>query len=296
MPLNLDSCITGIFVPGNIGASSGQTPIVRVMPTRAPTDVVAAIVETATAAAIVSTPTPLAVAIAEAATAADAPSASVPLAATVTETATAADTPNATVTSASTVTWDAATVTAVTLSNGDLTATNTGTTSANQGARVATASGKTSGKYYFEVKWQTIVSGDNAGFGVGTTASTFTNMGNGGTTGVHSYRSYNCYSNGTRILLWGGSAVTNEITGVAVDLDNRRYWIRNAGAAGNWNNSGTANPATNTGGLTIPAGTMVPFCTFGGTAGVAGHVFTANFGASAFAGAVPSGFTSGWPA
>ena len=37
MPLNLDTCITGIFVPGNIGASSGQPPIVRVMPPLTPT-------------------------------------------------------------------------------------------------------------------------------------------------------------------------------------------------------------------------------------------------------------------
>jgi polyisoprenoid-binding protein YceI len=32
MPLNLDSCITGVFVPGNIGASAGLPPVVRVMP------------------------------------------------------------------------------------------------------------------------------------------------------------------------------------------------------------------------------------------------------------------------
>jgi len=32
MPLNLDSCITGVFVPGNIGASSGLPPVVRVVP------------------------------------------------------------------------------------------------------------------------------------------------------------------------------------------------------------------------------------------------------------------------
>jgi hypothetical protein len=32
VPLNLDSCITGIFVPGNIGASSGMPPVVRVVP------------------------------------------------------------------------------------------------------------------------------------------------------------------------------------------------------------------------------------------------------------------------
>lgn len=32
MPINLDSCIAGIFIPGNIGASSGQTPVERVVP------------------------------------------------------------------------------------------------------------------------------------------------------------------------------------------------------------------------------------------------------------------------
>lgn len=32
MPINLDSCLTGIFVPGSIGASSGLPPVVRVMP------------------------------------------------------------------------------------------------------------------------------------------------------------------------------------------------------------------------------------------------------------------------
>lgn len=33
MPINLDSCITGIFVPGNIGASSGMTPVEPTVPT-----------------------------------------------------------------------------------------------------------------------------------------------------------------------------------------------------------------------------------------------------------------------
>lgn len=32
MPLDLDSCITGLFTPGNIGASSGQTPVQPVVP------------------------------------------------------------------------------------------------------------------------------------------------------------------------------------------------------------------------------------------------------------------------
>jgi len=32
MPINLDSCITGIFVPGNIGASAGQVPVAPTVP------------------------------------------------------------------------------------------------------------------------------------------------------------------------------------------------------------------------------------------------------------------------
>jgi len=32
MPINLDSCITGIFTPGNIGASSGLPPVQPVAP------------------------------------------------------------------------------------------------------------------------------------------------------------------------------------------------------------------------------------------------------------------------
>jgi hypothetical protein len=52
--------------------------------------------------------------------------------------------------------------------------------------------------------------------------------------------------------------------------------------------------------VVTPSGTVVPFVTFGsgaaGAAGVAGNAFTANFGGSAFSGAVPSGYTAGWPA
>ena len=40
---------------------------------------------------------------------------------------------------------------------------------------------------------------------------------------------------------------------------------------------------------------MVPFCTFGGTVGLPNADIIANFGASAFAGAVPSGFIAGFP-
>jgi hypothetical protein len=198
-------------------------------------------------------------------------------------------------------TWDAATVTAVTLSGGNLVATNTGTTSVDQGAHVAAAGGKSSGKYYFEATFTTVMGsvgqGVDYGAGVGTPSSTYTGMGfSGGVTGGMVYKTGSVYMNGSNqgsFLL--GTRVSGDVIGIAVDLDNRKLWFRVA-PSGNWNASGTANPATNTGGFTLSAGTMVPFATFGGASGLANNVITANFGASAFTGAVPAGFTSGWPA
>lgn len=190
--------------------------------------------------------------------------------------------------------WDAATVASVTLSGGDLVATNSGTTSTNQGAMVPVASGKTSGKYYFENTFTTLVAGNNIGIGIGDPASTYSNMGNSATTGVVAYKTGTVWANGSASGVVFSVWATSQTMGLAVDLDNRSFWVRNA-PSGNWNNSGTANPATNTGGISIPAGTMVPFITFGGTGGVANNILSANFGASSFTGAVPSGFTSGWP-
>lgn len=220
-------------------------------------------------------------------------SASVPVAGTVAESVTSASTQDATVVSGvAYATWDAATVTAVTLSGGNLVATNTGTTSADQGARVASASGKTSGKYYFELTFTTMLGGVNIGAGIGTTASTYTNLGNSATTGVIQYQVGSIYANGSSAGITFGGLSSGTIIEVAADLDNRRIWFRPHG--GNWNNNASYNPATNVGGITIPAGTMAPVCVFGGSVGASGNKFTANFGASAFSGTVPSGFTSGW--
>lgn len=226
------------------------------------------------------------------------------LAATITVTVTATNTAgSASATSAGVgpiavtyVTWDSATATAVTLSGGNLVATNTGTTSADQGAHVVAASGKTSGKYYLEMTYTTVTGGANAGVGIGTTASTYTNMGNSATTGNMTFRTTgNIYANGSNTGVTLSVSGSGVIIGIAVDLDNRKIWFRKT-PSGNWNNSGTANPATNVGGLTIPSGTMVPFVTFGSTSGVTGNVVTANFGATTFNGTAPSGFTSGWAA
>jgi hypothetical protein len=195
-------------------------------------------------------------------------------------------------------TLDPTTTANVTLSGGNLIITNTGTTSTDQGARVAPTSGKTSGKYYFEGTWTSLLAGGNNTIGIGTTNSTYSGMGGDGTTGDNLYQSGGVRSVGSLLSVGMGTWLTGHVTAIAADLDNRRIWFRKAPGApsGTWNNSGTNDPATNVGGFVIPAGTMIPIVTFGGTSGVAGSIMTLNLGASAFVGAVPAGFTSGWPA
>jgi len=193
--------------------------------------------------------------------------------------------------------WDAATVANVTLSGGNLVVTNT-STAAETGARLAAALGKTTGKYYFEITTTTMVgtAGGNAGFGVATTASTYTAMGNNATAGAALYPGNgSCWSNGVNQINGIGPMSSGDVCGIAIDLDNRKAWFRK-GASGNWLNGviGVQNPVTNTGGNPIPAGTIAPICHFGGGGATTGNVWTANFGATAFVGAVPSGFTSGW--
>jgi len=224
------------------------------------------------------------------------------------ETVTAAETHDGSVTSApSTATWDAGTVASVALSGGDLVATNTGTTSTSQGAHVAVASGKTTGKFYFEVTLTTYTGGAGVGFGVGTTTSAYSGMSTQATVGNMLYFKghtgngtiFSDPSGNTGLSL--GARSNGDVLGMAVDVTNRRSWFRLA-PSGLWNNNGSNDPTLppgTGGGLIIPAGTIIPFATFGsgpaGAAGVAGNVITANFGASPFVGAVPSGFTAGWP-
>lgn len=96
---------------------------------------------------------------------------------------------------------------------------------------------------------------------------------------------------------YSGSAI-GSIAGIVVcvayDAGARLVWFR-AGAAGNWNNSGTANPATATGGIGTPnlGSTINAFPV--ASLQLSTHQVTANFGDSAFAGVVPAGFTAGFP-
>lgn len=75
---------------------------------------------------------------------------------------------------------------------------------------------------------------------------------------------------------------------VAIDIAAEKIWFRK-GAAGNWNNSGAADPETGAGGFdlaALPAGTYYP--TVSGANSVATGLL--NTGHAPFVGAVPAGF------
>lgn len=184
----------------------------------------------------------------------------------------------------------------VTLSNGGLTATHDNTTLG--GARSTAL--KNSGKYYFEVTVTDFEGGFDC-IGLITAAGTYTNFVNDGSNCAACYRSIGgVWTNGSNSGKAIGTLNDGDVIGVAVDLDNEKIWYRKA-PSGNWNGEviGSQDPANNIGGASISnfaATTMGPAVGFGGGGTQAGDNCTANFGASAFTGIVPSGFTSGWPA
>ena len=223
----------------------------------------------------------------EAASAADSVDAGLAYLSNIAETATAADTEDGTViTSANT--WNPSDLAQMTLSGGNLSAQSTGTA-----AGVRHTTGHSSGKYYWEittVAW----SGTGTETGLATASATLTGGGLAGQAVVtRSLGGINgsIYINGTHSGSQLG-VVANAVIGIAVDLTAGLIWFRIA-PAGNWNGSGTANPATGAGGISLGAlagSTLLPLF----AAALATEDVTANFGGSAFTGAVPSGFTSGW--
>lgn len=172
----------------------------------------------------------------------------------------------------------------VVVSGGGLIATHTSTTNS---VGVASTAFKSTGKYYFEGKIEVSFQNNNA---VGLMKSTGTpaDLRLGTNTIIIQVGSGSCFVYSNSAILSGslGSAAVNDTFGLAVDLTNRLFWGRRNN--GNWNASGTADPATGTGGFTIPVGSFAPAVEFTGAGATDRWVL--NFGQSAFFGTAPSGF------
>lgn len=200
-------------------------------------------------------------------------------------------------------TYDPATIVGTALSNGNLTVTSTttgtGSPAGNVGAHVPFADAKVAGKYYIERQFVARVGADVT-IGLGNKSATYASMGQTGggsgiaLTGVSP--NGHVFVEGTDKLTLGAIANGDWIA-EAYDIVNKLAWFKDITQGGNWNASGTANPATGTGGIAWTAlGAMVPFSSMGGTGGTTADQHKGNFGASAFLGSVPAGFTPGWAA
>lgn len=144
------------------------------------------------------------------------------------------------------------------------------------------------GKWYFECTFVSGGTSGNASIGVAPLNENLTSQVGyndaGNSAGVFQ-TSGNIYLGTTTKAATGTAfATVGNVVGVAIDMDLRKIWFRTG--TGMWNGSGTADPATNVVGLTIPGtAPVVPaICT--DTA----SVFLINLGASALAAPAPAGF------
>jgi len=132
------------------------------------------------------------------------------------------------------------------------------------------------GKWYVEVKGLNVNGAERLGVGSNVAVSTSSNLGNSSGEAVI-YPSGNAKVDGTDYLSWGTSWTTNDIVGIALDLDNSKiYFSKN----GTWMNS--ADPAAGTGGLSItPVGNTTNgfyFFGFGDNWASGTSEFAYNFG------------------
>lgn len=171
------------------------------------------------------------------------------------------------------------------LSNGNLTVRNPSNTPTGF-ARALNALGPAD-KIYCEAMIDATGGGENNGLGICLSGnSTQDWLGLASTEWSFVSDSGNVYSGGGSVATYAAAGL-NAVVCMAVDVANKSVWWRVNN--GNWNNSGTANPATNTGGLSFSSasGTFYVACSvLDSSSGL-----TARFSSSSWTYAPPSGFT-----
>lgn len=184
------------------------------------------------------------------------------------------------------VTWNPADKDgAITLSGGNLVATKGGTTAWGSGR--ATASLTTASKWFFSLQMTTVASYAIIGIANSAFSVSGSFLGASGSNSIG-------YQSSTGGITINGSVVatmptfgSGDVIDCAIDLVNSKIWFRKNG--GNWNNSASANPATNAGGVSLSGLNSGPY--YPAFSQYYSDVLSANFGATTFTYAVPSGFS-----
>lgn len=209
--------------------------------------------------------------------------------AAATEAATGTDSPDATITPAATATtWSPTDKTAnITVSGGNLTAT------ANAGGNggVRCTAGRSGVKVYFEILYNAVAGGGTTFSGIALASASLPTFAGNGAGGIGMFDSGAVFRNGSGTGVNIGSIAAGKRHCIAVDMVAKLFWARVD--AGNWNGSSSNNPATGVGGIDISAvftTTLDAFAAYGTASG--SNNCTVNFGATAFAQTVPSGFAA----
>lgn len=174
----------------------------------------------------------------------------------------------------------------ITLSSGNTIATTNGTGVTG----VRDTASHTTGKYYGEFTSQSTMS-SFYGLGLATSAWNFNAVdGLGGdTVSVAWAINGTVYINNNSIGTAEAATASGTVISMAVDLDAKLIWFRVNG--GNWNNSGSANPATGAGGFALTGLSAGAFFSAFGDTGVVGDGVLWT-GSAPFAESVPSGFSA----
>lgn len=174
----------------------------------------------------------------------------------------------------------------IALTNAGLTTTMATGGGFDSAVATGNTAGHSTGKFYFQALINVLTS---TNFEVGIASSSFGFS--GGFLGTGGFTSLG-WDHAGAVLVNGSTAATiqsyaaGDTVCVAIDLGSGLYWFRTNG--GNWNNSGTANPATGVGGLAISLAVDSYFP--GVTLLTTGDQATFNFGATAYSQTPPVGF------
>jgi hypothetical protein len=179
---------------------------------------------------------------------------------------------------------------AATLANFDQTVNGTGGHTLVRGRQ-----GKRTGKWYFEGQTPARFLIAGAWIGVCTLDATYAGLTANAVKGclassfLYGFEEAVCGVSVLQMEL-GSPAVTT--MGLAVDLDNKRFWAR-ANPLADWNNDTASDPAADLGGWDFSSLGDVDLypCVVGDH-----YLWVVNFGMRPFVGQVPAGFNSGWSA
>jgi hypothetical protein len=173
----------------------------------------------------------------------------------------------------------------IALSNNNLTATN----SAGTDNAVRSNAGTEFVKVYMEFVAGATFGGTDTAVGLATPTANLTTIGVAGVGGVILKAAGTVYLNGTLQALTAMPVGPGDTVRIAYDWNAQKMWFSVNG--GNWNGNATYDPATGVGGIIPGFSSVAAFAVF--CSNSAGSGVTANFGATAFTYAMPSGYM-GW--